>query len=113
MTASPSHYHVHVYYDERSRPSAAAFRGAIAGEFGGRVRVHPMIDRPIGPHPLPMFEVDVPAGELVAVTAWLRAHHGEHSILLHPLTGDDLADHRDYPEWIGPPLPLDLTILGG
>ncbi len=104
-------YHAHVYFDGKSRQSAEIFRQGLIDTFPGRVRIHDLIDEPIGPHPLPMFEADVPASEIEAVKTWMSAHHGNHSILVHPLTGDDLADHRDFPEWIGPALKLDLDFL--
>lgn len=104
-------YHAHTYFDKSSRSSAAALRARLQQEFAGRVRIHGLIDEPIGPHSLPMFEMDIVSDDIDAVKAWLSAHHGVHSILIHPLTGDDLADHRDFPMWIGTPLPLDLEFL--
>lgn len=104
-------YHAHVYFDADTRASAEKLRQEIQRELAGRVQVHGLIDDPIGPHPKRMFEVDVPAGNIESVFSWFEAHHGKHSILVHPITGDDLADHRDFPRWIGKPLPLDLTFL--
>jgi aromatic ring-cleaving dioxygenase len=104
-------YHAHVYFDESTAASAQGLRQRIADELRGQVRVHGLIGEPIGPHPLPMFEIDVPAGRLEALMAWLMLNHGPHSVLIHPITGDDLKDHSDHPAWIGPPLPLRLDIL--
>lgn len=104
-------YHAHIYFEGPTRSSAAALREEIQKNFSGHVRVHNLIDEPIGPHPLPMFEVDIPAAVLPAIKTWFEQHHGAHSILIHPLTGDDLADHKDHPQWIGPVLPLDLEFL--
>lgn len=111
MNSEVSFYHAHIYFDETTRASAAALREEIWKNFTGRVRVHDLIDEPIGPHPLPMFEVDIPAREHADIKTWLIKHHGEHSILIHPLTGNDLADHRDHPQWIGQALKLDLEFL--
>ena len=33
------------------------------------------------------------------------------TVLVHPLTDDDLADHTTLAHWIGSPLPLDLATL--
>lgn len=104
-------YHAHVYFDEHSRATAAALRAKIADELSEMARVHGLIDRAIGPHPLPMFEVDIPIEHIRAATDFLERHHGGHSILVHPITGDDLADHRDNPRWIGKALPLNLKFL--
>src|SRR3989344_2036113 len=111
MEPEVSVYHVHIYFDANIRASAHALRETLRRAFPGRVRVHDLIDEPIGPHPLPRFEVDVPAPEIETVKAWLTTHRGPHSILILPLTGNDLADHRDFPHWLGPPLKLDLEFL--
>ncbi|MGQ0645422.1 MAG: DOPA 4,5-dioxygenase family protein [Elusimicrobiota bacterium] len=104
-------YHAHVYFDPDTAASAEILRAGVARALAGRVVVHPPVPRPIGPHPLPMFEIDVPPGELEGLLAWLMLHHGTHSVLVHPVTGDDLKDHRDHPLWIGRPLPLNLDFL--
>jgi aromatic ring-cleaving dioxygenase len=104
-------YHVHVYYEVDSRASAADLRRKLIENFGGRIRIHGLIDEPIGPHPLPMFESDLRPEDFSIVVPWLMLNHGPHSILVHPITGSDLADHRDHPIWIGRQLPLDLTVL--
>jgi DOPA 4,5-dioxygenase len=68
-----------------------------------------MMDRGVGPHPIPQFEVhflDDDRAEIVAMieASGLRA-------LVHPLTDDDLADHTVLGHWIGEPLELDLSVL--
>ncbi len=42
---------------------------------------------------------------------WLRVNHGDLAILIHPRTGDDLADHTDHALWLGEKLELDLSQL--
>jgi len=116
MAKNPPHihgYHAHIYFDSNSRESAAQLHSNAFHELAGRARVHGLIDEPIGPHPLPMFEVDITVGHFEAVKSWLARNHGPHSVLIHPITGDDLADHRDYPQWLGTPLKLDLEFLKG
>ena len=34
-----------------------------------------------------------------------------HAVLVHPNTGDGLADHRDYPLWLGERLALDFSVF--
>jgi aromatic ring-cleaving dioxygenase len=68
-----------------------------------------MIDKPVGPHPIPQFEIHflAPAREIVIAlieASGLRA-------LVHPLTDDDLADHTTLGHWIGEPLDLDTSVL--
>ena len=100
--------HAHIYYSEVERPAAEELRQNLAAGsdilFVGR-----MMDRGVGPHPVPQFEVhflDDARAEIVAMieASGLRA-------LVHPLTDDDLADHTVLGHWIGEPLELDLSVL--
>jgi len=91
---------------EALRAQFAQRRAAAPDEilFVGR-----MADGPVGPHPMPQYEVHFPERALPDVieaieTAGLRA-------LVHPLTDDDLADHTTLAHWIGAPLALDLSVL--
>jgi aromatic ring-cleaving dioxygenase len=38
-------------------------------------------------------------------------NHDGLSILVHPLTGDPVADHTKTPLWLGEPQPLDIGFL--
>ncbi len=104
-------YHAHIYFEETTRSSEEEVRSKLIETFGDRIRVSRLVDEPIGPHPLPMFEVDFHPEEFASVVPWMMLHHKILSILVHPITGSDLADHRDHPIWIGKQLPLDLSIL--
>jgi DOPA 4,5-dioxygenase len=73
------------------------------------VFVGQMVDRGVGPHPIPQYEVHFPERSRPAVVeaieqSGLRA-------LVHPLTDDDLADHTRLGHWIGEPVELDLSVL--
>lgn len=105
-TAAP--YHAHVYYSLEERAVATALRDAFAGSprilFAGE-----MTDRPVGPHPLPQFEVHFLAAAVPSVIETIKS--SGLTALVHPLTDDDLADHTTLAQWIGEPLALDLTVL--
>lgn len=102
-------YHAHIYFGTKDRDQADAFRTRLANGmprllFVGELRAHP-----VGPHPLPQFEIhflqhDLPALMPVLESSGLR-------VLVHPLTDDDLADHTTLGHWIGEPLPLVLSTL--
>ena len=53
------------------------------------LRIYRLWDKPLGPHPVAMFEVNVftPA-QFGAFVAWLAIHRGPLSVLVHPNTGD-------------------------
>jgi DOPA 4,5-dioxygenase len=108
MTDADAPYHAHVYYSPDERPTAAELREDLARDaaifFTGA-----MVDRPIGPHPIPQFEVHFAARSCEVVSAAI-AETGL-TALIHPLTDDDLADHTSLAQWIGEPLELNLSVL--
>jgi aromatic ring-cleaving dioxygenase len=72
-----------------------------------------MFEKIVGPHPMGMFqiEIDQDSIEFTRVLSWLMLNHGEHSVLLHPHTGDSVADHTVHPFWLGQKVPLDVSKL--
>lgn len=104
-------YHAHVYFTSESRPEAESLLARIAGA-GFRLQyIGKLIDRPIGPHPLPMFEIDFDVAEEPAILDFLRQHRGTLSVLVHEVTGHDLRDHTEGARWLGQRLELDFTQL--
>jgi DOPA 4,5-dioxygenase len=105
---SDAPYHAHVYYSAAQRAGAEALREELrrSGEvlFVGR-----MMDGPVGPHPLPQFEVHFRQESVPAIVAMIEA--SGLTALVHPLTDDDLADHTSLARWIGEPLELDTSVL--
>jgi DOPA 4,5-dioxygenase len=63
----------------------------------------------VGPHPLAQFEVHFDESWLPRILPTLRA--SGLTVLVHPLTRDDRADHTTLARWIGEPLDLDLSVL--
>ncbi|HEX4694182.1 DOPA 4,5-dioxygenase family protein [Sphingomonas sp.] len=113
MTDANAPWHAHIYYDDAERSAAERLRGGFAEMMAGDevpiLFIGRMSDRPVGPHPIPQFEIHFPAsaGTTVARTieeSGLRA-------LIHPLTDDDLADHTTLAHWIGTPIELDVSVL--
>lgn len=66
------------------------------------LRIYTLWDKPIGPHPVAMFEVNLftPA-QFGAFVSWLVIHRGPLSALIHPNTGDGNAerDHTQRATW--------------
>ena len=82
------------------------------------LRIYTFWDRPIGPHPVAMFEVNVftPA-QFGAFVAWLAIWRGPLSVLIHPNTTEaddgtelerDLRNHTQRAIWMGERVPLDV-----
>ncbi|MSP66924.1 MAG: 4,5-dioxygenase [Alphaproteobacteria bacterium] len=102
-------YHAHVYFDPLTKAAAAALRAEIERRFP--VEMGRWWDRPIGPHPEPMYQVAFGTAEFPRLVPWLMLNRGELTILVHPSTGDDRADHADYPMWLGRALTLRLAFF--
>ncbi|KAJ8591441.1 hypothetical protein M405DRAFT_873234 [Rhizopogon salebrosus TDB-379] len=66
---------------------------------------------PVGPHPVGSYEIWVPATSFSSVFSYLCLNRGNLSILVHPLTREERADHEIRSAWIGPPFALDLSPL--
>ncbi len=106
-----SKYHVHVYCDESQMPICQKVRSDLLSSNVAIEGAGPVRNRPIGPHPKPMFEAWFGSSSLTSVVEWMKANRQGLSVMFHPLSGNDLADHKDYSFWIGEPLKLDLSIF--
>ncbi|KAJ7612478.1 DOPA-like domain-containing protein [Mycena polygramma] len=128
----------HVYYSSEEETShARTLHKLIQSEFQPEMTVYPMKDKPVGPHPTPMFEVNVfTPHQTGALFSWLAVNRGPcsyvithmliicflfcssipyshpiNSVLIHPNTDDELADHTTLATWMGTPLPLKTDIF--
>ena len=105
-------YHAHVYYDSASRARAARLREGLAAAFPD-ARLGRWHDVPVGPHPTAMYQVAFAADRLAAILPWLMLNRDGLTVLVHPETGDDYADHSRHAAWLGEVLPLRLEVLRG
>ena len=113
MGSSISAYHVHIYYrDAEEKRRAGLVRTGIEDGFPG-VQMGRWRDEPVGPHPLPMFQVAFAAGLLPEVLPWLMLNRQGLAVLLHPETDNPLADHLRHAVWMGEVLALDGSGLPG
>jgi aromatic ring-cleaving dioxygenase len=104
-------YHAHVYFDSpAARDLAEQLRECVAGKFPD-ARLGSWHDKPVGPHTQPMYQILFAADRLSALLPWLMLNRAGLSILVHPESGDDYADHAEHAAWLGPPVPLLLDIL--
>jgi aromatic ring-cleaving dioxygenase len=106
-----THYHAHVYFASAAEhEQAARLREQVAERFPA-VRIGNWHHQPVGPHSQPMYQLAFAADQMPVVLPWLMLNRNGLSILLHPTTGDDYADHAAYAAWLGQPLPLRLDSL--
>lgn len=114
MSKSDPRFHAHIYYSADRRAAATTSRDAFRDRIGATdapsiLFVGSLRDGPVGPHPLPQYEIHFLEPSRNAVIAMIEA--SGLRALVHPLTQDDLADHTSLAHWIGEPLALDLAVL--
>ncbi|MDB5095957.1 MAG: Dopa 45-dioxygenase [Cyanobacteria bacterium RYN_339] len=109
MLIDAPEYHAHLYFEPEDHPAVTAIHARALAEVAGKV--WPIRSRPVGPHPCPMFEIEFNHAQRPAVLAWLEANRGAQDVLVHPVTGDDLVDHRDHATWLGNAHQLDFSRL--
>ncbi|HCL52884.1 DOPA 4,5-dioxygenase family protein [Pseudomonas fulva] len=103
-------YHAHVYYDASTLEHARALCEEAAALFP--VVMGRMHTRAVGPHPDWSCQLAFEPELIGVVLPWLALHRKGLVVFLHPLTGDELADHRDHAIWMGALRPLDLSGFG-
>jgi DOPA 4,5-dioxygenase len=106
-------WHAHVYFDASGREAAWALRETITTELAGQVEVGRFHERPVGPHPMWIYQLAFAASSFSPVVSWLALNHGTLDVFVHPNTGNELRDHRDCALWLGRSHALNLAALGG
>ncbi len=101
-------YHAHIYFEPGVTEEAAThLRDRVARAFPS-ARVGRWHARPVGPHPQAMFQIAFPVDQFPGLVPWLMLNRDGLNVLLHPETGDDLADHTAHAAWFGDKHPLRL-----
>ena len=109
-TARIRGWHAHVYFDAGTLERARTLCEAAAARFPTLKmgRVH---EKPVGPHPDWSCQLAFRAELLAEVLPWLALNRGGLTVFVHPISGEDLIDHRDRAIWLGSVRPLDLSVL--
>lgn len=102
-------YHAHVYFDEASEATAAALRQDVETRFD--VTMGRWHHKPVGPHPAWSYQIAFGPDHFAELVPFLALNRRDLSILVHPMTGDVVADHLDYALWLGERLSLDPAPL--
>ncbi|KAG7439509.1 uncharacterized protein BT62DRAFT_976832 [Guyanagaster necrorhizus] len=104
----------HIYYMQNAPDEMEYGRKLherIRREFP-EMRIFRFWERPVGPHPIPMFEVDTFTPHMTGTLfSWLVVNRGPCSVLIHPNTGDSYRDHTELVTWMGRPWPLNTGVL--
>lgn len=104
-----SSFHAHVYFDPATREVAAQVREGLGERF--QVQLGRWHDQLVGPHTKPMYQVAFAVDQFDKVVPWLMLHRQGLDILVHPNTGDAVADHTDHALWLGEKLAINLEPL--
>lgn len=102
-------YHAHVYFNADTVEQARALCTAAAARFP--LKMGRMHEQPVGPHPDWSCQLAFKAALFAEVVPWLALNRNGLVVFLHPITGNDLVDHRDRAMWMGAVRPLDLSVL--
>ena len=107
-------YHAHIYHGPQQRAASDALHERLTGLMGSGgiadlLMVGKLREGPVGPHPLPQFEIHFLKRALPQILPLIEG--SGLRALVHPLTDDDLADHTTLAHWIGAPLDLDLSVM--
>jgi DOPA 4,5-dioxygenase len=102
-------YHAHVYFNADTLPQARALCEAAAARFP--LKLGRMHEKQVGPHPDWSCQLAFKAALFADVVPWLALHREGLVVFIHPITGQDLIDHRDRALWMGEVRPLDLSVL--
>ena len=102
-------YHAHVYYDAANKADAEVLRTDIHAQFETVLgRWH---DKPVGLHPHWSYQITFEPELFPALVPWLALNRRGLNILLHPETGDAVADHSTHVMWLGESVKLNLDSL--
>jgi len=111
-------WHFHIYFHQRNadeHQAALELRDAVLRlRRDGAFVAAPLFrvnTGPAGPHPVGSYEIWCPSESFASVFSYLCINRGDLSVLVHPLTKEQRADHETRLAWIGPSFPLDLSVL--
>ena len=110
----PHDFDAHIYFDEPTLPIARNLKAQVELIFSQQIQegslfVGHLITRSVGPHPLPMFEINFSKSLFGTFVPWLMQNRKNLDALVHSISKDDLYDHTQGAVWLGRQLPLDFS----
>ena len=112
-------FHFHVYYFPKSQMTESRkFHELVQNELKPNGHLANCVvgnydDGPVGPHPIAQFVTCCNATSLpTAIGFFMKTRDSlKLPILLHPLTKSEKVDHTTRAMWMGPSIPLDISVL--
>ena len=102
-------YDIHIYWRNTDERNEALELQRVLIE--NNIQTFPFVEKPIGPHPYPMFESHVTNQTLPAIELLLAANRKSCSILIHEKTDDHVYNHTKGARFLGEPLELNIEFL--
>ncbi|MEH6446071.1 MAG: DOPA 4,5-dioxygenase family protein [Oceanospirillaceae bacterium] len=102
-------YHAHLYFDESTFEVALEILAKIENNFSLKVgRKHKKL---VGPHPMWSCQILFGSNSFSTLIPWLDENRRGLSVLVHPVTQDDLYDHTELAAWLGDKKVLNLALF--
>ncbi len=113
MSTDTQLFHAHIYFNEHEVLSAHKLRsGILETLFDSIEMVGPLELGLRGPHTLPMFEIHFYRKHLADIAHYINTHRSHHSVLIHPVSGNDIQDHSPKNvRWLGRRVKLSMENL--
>jgi aromatic ring-cleaving dioxygenase len=102
-------YDIHIYWRNNDERKVALALQKVLIE--NNIQTFPFVEKPIGPHPYPMFESHVTSQALSVIESLIVANRKSCSVLIHEKTGDHVYDHTKGARFLGEPLELNIGFL--
>lgn len=108
VSASIRAWHAHVLFPASSKAAldeaTALWRRLSALRDSGTIdnEVGRIWGSAVGPHNAAQFQVWVPKESFADLIAFLAVNRGSLTVMVHPLTREELVDHTDRLVWLGP-----------
>ena len=102
-------YDIYIYWRNNDERNEALILQKVLIE--NKVQTFPIVEKPVGPHPYPMFESHLTSQTLSVIESLLVANRKSCSILIHEKTGDHVYDHTKGARFLGEPLELNIELL--
>lgn len=104
-------YHVHIYFTpgQSSEKIAVTLTEEMEAEFHSHINEILVYRDLVGPHPQPNYALHIKTSGFAGIVGGLQLDNRELSILVHPETGNEEADHAQRAMWIGKPVALNMA----
>lgn len=102
-------FHAHVYFNQET--VEAAQKLCLDAKSNFPLSVGRMHTKMVGPHTEWSCQLAFAPEVFGQLIPWLALHRHGLVIFVHPISDNELLDHRDRSVWLGAPRPLVLDVL--